>query len=303
MKNAPVRHRVEQALYLSLKGFLRALPHATARGVGERLGALAHRLDRRHRDVALRNLALAWPEMDEPTRRTLVAACFRHFGGALTDLVSSSRFTQEELCKRFTYEGWENLETAAAAGRGVFVLSAHLGYWEIAALPVGLYKGPLHVVARPADNPYLEAELANLRTRFGNGILHKHGAARRMLQILRDRGRIAVLIDQRVQEKEGIAVPFFGHPALTTPILARMSLRTGTPVVACFGIPTPGGTYRFVARPPIFPEGKGEEAVQELTRRYLEALEQEIRLHPEMWLWMHRRWDKVRRKRSAEVPD
>ncbi|HTQ78874.1 MAG TPA: hypothetical protein VMM92_02675, partial [Thermoanaerobaculia bacterium] len=182
MKNAPVRHRVEHGLYLTLKGLLRALPHAAARGVGERLGALAHRLDRRHREIALRNLALALPELPEAERRAVVAACFRHFGGALTDLISSSRFDQEELCKRFTYEGWENLETAAAAGKGVFILSAHLGYWEIAALPVGLYKGTLHVVARPADNPYLEKELANLRCRFGNGILHKHGAARRMLQ-------------------------------------------------------------------------------------------------------------------------
>jgi KDO2-lipid IV(A) lauroyltransferase len=299
MKDAPLRHRVEYGLYLALKGFLRALPHTAARGVGERLGGLAHRLDRRHREIALRNLALACPEMDEARRRALVAACFRHFGGALTDLLSSSRFTQEELCRHFTYEGWENLAAAAAAGRGVFVLSAHLGYWETAALPVGLYKGPLHVVARPADNPYLERELSHLRTRFGNGVIHKHGAARRMLQILRDQGRIAILIDQRVQEKEGIAVPFFGHLALTTPVLARMSLRTGTPVVACFGIPTPGGTYRFVARPPIFPEGEGEAAVAELTRKYLEVIEEEIRLHPELWLWMHRRWDRGRRPETV----
>jgi Kdo2-lipid IVA lauroyltransferase/acyltransferase len=295
VKDAPVRHRVEHGLYLALKGFLRLLPHATARGFGESLGALACRLDRRHREVALKNLALALPELDERRRRELVAVCFRQFGGALTDLISSSRFTQEELCRRFTYEGWENLGQAAEAGRGVFILSAHLGYWEIAALPVGLYKGTLHVVARPADNPHLERELQALRTRFGNGVIHKHGAARRMLQILREGGRIAILIDQRVQEKEGIAVPFFDRPALTTPILARMSLRTGAPVVACFGIPTEGGTYRFVARPPIFPEGEGEEAVAALTRRYLEVIENEIRLHPEMWLWMHRRWAGGRR--------
>jgi Kdo2-lipid IVA lauroyltransferase/acyltransferase len=298
MKNAPVRHRIEHGLYLGFKGFLRALPHAAARGVGERLGGLAFHLYGGRRRVAEKNLALALPEMPEAERRAVVAACFRHFGGALTDLISSSRFDKEELCRRFTYEGWEHLETAAAAGKGVFVLSAHLGYWEIAALPVGLYKGPMHVVARPADNPHLEKELTGLRTRFGNGVIHKHGAARRMLQILRDQGRIAILVDQRVQEREGIAVPFFGHEALTTPILARMSLRTGTPVVGCFGIPTPRGTYRFVARPPIFPEnvgGEGDAAAVELTRRYLKVIEDEIRLHPAMWLWMHRRWDRGRK--------
>ncbi|HEY8020620.1 MAG TPA: lysophospholipid acyltransferase family protein [Thermoanaerobaculia bacterium] len=294
MKQAPVRHRIEYGLYLALKGALRALPHAAARAVGGGLGALAYRLDRRHRRVALRNLALAFPDLDLRARERLTRDCFRHFGIAMTDLVSSSRFDPVEVCRRFTYEGWEHLEEAAAAGRGVFLLTAHLGLWEIAALPVGLYRGPLHVVARPADNPYLERELRGLRERFGNQVIHKHGAARPMLQAIRKGGRIAILIDQRVQAREGIQVPFFGHPAWTTPILARMSLRTGAPVVAVFTFAAPGGRYHLIARPPIHPEGDGEEAVAALTRRYLELIEEEIRARPTAWLWMHRRWDPAR---------
>lgn len=298
MKRAPLRHRVEYGLYLGLKGLLRALPHGAARRLGAGLGALGHLLDRRHRQVALANLALALPELPLPERRRLVAACFRHFGGALCDVISSSRFDAEELCHRLSYEGWEHLEEAAAAGKGVFILSAHLGYWETAALPIGLAKGPLHVVARPADNPWLDRELIRLRERFGNRVTSKHGAARRMIQVLRERGWAGILIDQRVQPREGIAVPFFGRPALTTPVLARLSLRTGAPVVAIFAFPEPGGRYRWVARPPIFPpispDSEGDEAVALLTERYLALTEAEIRRRPEMWLWMHRRWEEVR---------
>jgi KDO2-lipid IV(A) lauroyltransferase len=294
VKHAPIRHRVEHGLYLALQGALRALPHPAARAVGGGLGALAYRLDRRHREVALRNLAAAFPQLDLAARRRLTRDCFRHFGVALTDLVSSSRFDPVELCQRFTYEGWEHLDAAAAAGKGVFLLTAHLGLWEIAALPVGLYKGPLTVVARPADNPLLERELHHLRERFGNRVIHKHGAARPMLQAIRGGGRVAILIDQRVQAREGIQVPFFGRPAWTTPILARMSLRTGAPVVAVYTFAAPGGRYHLVARPPIHPEGEGEEAVAALTRRYLEQMEGEIRARPAAWLWMHRRWDPAR---------
>jgi KDO2-lipid IV(A) lauroyltransferase len=111
-----------------------------------------------------------------------------------------------------------------------------------------------------------------------------------MLEVLRAGGRVGILIDQRVQPREGIAVPFFGHPALTTPVLARVSLRTGAPVVPVALYPVRGGRYRFAARPPVFPEGEGEEAVAALTRRYLAVAEEQIREHPEMWLWMHRRW-------------
>jgi Kdo2-lipid IVA lauroyltransferase/acyltransferase len=301
VKQAPVRHRIEYALYLGLKGLLCALPHPAARAIGRGLGALAHRLDRRHRAVAHANLALALPDLSPAERARLTAECFRHFGGALCDAISSSRFTVEELCRRLTYEGWEHLETAAAAGKGVFILSAHLGHWEIAALPIGIAKGPLHVVVRPADNPWLDRELTHLRERFGNRVTSKHGAARRMIQVLRDKGWAGILIDQRVQPREAIAVPFFGRPALTTPVLARLSLRTGAPVVAIFAFPEPGGRYRFVAREPIFPTGEGEDAVARLTERYLALTEEEIRQRPTQWLWMHRRWEEVRGRGKGAV--
>lgn len=303
MKNRPVRHRVEYGLYLALKGFLRALPHEGARGVGRAVGSLAHRLDRRHREVALRNMALALPEIPEAERRRLVPACFRHFGAALCDAISSTRFDGRELCHRFTLEGWEHLDEAESRGKGIFILSAHLGFWELVPPMIGLTRGRMDIVVRPADNPWLDRELRALRERFGNAVIPKHGAARKMIEVLRDtrdKGRLGILIDQRVQEREGIPVPFFGRPALTTPVLARLSLRTGAAVVPIAAYPEPEGRYRIVVRPPILPpeEKDGDEAVTALTRRYLEAAEEDIRKHPEMWLWMHRRWDERKKKQE-----
>jgi KDO2-lipid IV(A) lauroyltransferase len=334
VKHAPVRHRLEYGAYLALKGTIRALPHAAARPLGAALGRLAHRIDGRHRRVAAANLALAFPALTAAERRRLVAACFRHFGAALFDLISSERFDAVELCRRVSYEGWEHLDRAERLGRGVFLLGAHHGYWEISGRPIGLYRGVIHTVARPADNPHLDRELSRLRRGLGYAVIPKRGAARRMLQVVRAGGRVGILPDQRVQEREGILVPFFGHPALTTPVLARLSIRDRCPVVPVFAYPEPGGRYRLVIRAPILPEeteapeelgvagvaaaagadeaagagggdevvegsGDRESAVAALTRRYHEAIESEIRDHPEMWLWMHRRWD---RKRKREAP-
>ncbi|HWN40983.1 MAG TPA: hypothetical protein VNW71_02115, partial [Thermoanaerobaculia bacterium] len=92
MKNRPLRHRIEYGLYLALKGLLRALPHESARGLGRKVGALGHALDRRHREVALRNLELALPEILPEERKRLVKKCYRHFGAALGDTISSTRF-------------------------------------------------------------------------------------------------------------------------------------------------------------------------------------------------------------------
>jgi Kdo2-lipid IVA lauroyltransferase/acyltransferase len=98
-----------------------------------------------------------------------------------------------------------------------------------------------------------------------------------------------------VHPREGIEVPFFGHPAMTTPVLARLSLRTGAPVVPVFAYPAPRSRYQMVVREPILPPAGVTdlpEAVAALTRRYLAVIEEEIRSRPEMWLWMHRRWDR-----------
>lgn len=320
MKHAPVRHALEYGAYLALKGAVRGLPHGAARPLGAALGRLAHRLDARHRRLAGDNLALAFPAMSAAERRATVAACFRHFGAALCDFISADRFDAVELCRRFTLTGWENLERAERRGHGVILLGAHHGLWEISGRPITLYRGAMHTIARPADNPHLERELSALRQRFGFSVIHKHGAARRMLQVLREGGRIGILPDQRVHEREGILVPFFGRPALTTPILARLSRRHDTPVVPVFAYPEPGGRYRLVVRAPILPwgdaDGDGEgaggarrgahgahededAAVAALTRRYLEVIEEEIRAHPPMWLWMHRRWGPGHRARPA----
>ncbi|HLX07535.1 MAG TPA: lysophospholipid acyltransferase family protein [Thermoanaerobaculia bacterium] len=306
MKHAPVRHRIEYAAYLAVKGILRALPHAAARPLGAAAGGLARGFDRRHRRVADANLALAFPELAPAARGRLVAACYRHFGAALFDLISAARFAPVELCRRFSYDGWEHLERAEGLGRGVFLLGAHLGCWEISGWPIGFYRGVIHTVARPADNPHLDRELLRLRGFLGYTVIAKRGGARRMLQVVRAGGRVGILPDQRVQEREGILVPFFGQAALTTPVLARLSIRDRCPVVPVFAYPEPGGRYRQVIRPPILPDeaadGDREAAVAALTRRYLEVIEREIRDHPEMWLWMHRRWDRKLRG-SPDRPD
>lgn len=293
MKNRPLRHRLEYGFYLVFKGLLRALPHPATRALGRRLGGFAHWIDGRHRQIALGNMALALPEIGEAERRRLVKECFRHFGGALFDAISSGRFGAAGLCHRFTLEGWEHVEEAERLGRGLFLLTAHLGLWELSPPLIALTRGPMSFVVRPADNPWLDRELRALRERFGNTVVPKRGAVRRMLEVIRARGRMGILIDQRVQEREGIAVPFFGRPALTSPVLARMSLRTGAPVVPLSVYPEPGGRYRVVVRPAILPPAgeSGDEAVLALTRRYLETAEEDIRARPELWLWMHRRWD------------
>lgn len=307
MKRAPVRHLLEYALFLPFAAIVRLVPHRAARRIGRWIGRRAAHMAvfAKRRAIARDNLALAMPEIPPDARERMLDACFEHFGMALADSLAAVRFDLEGLCQRLTLEGWAHLQEAESRARergtGVIMLSAHLGMWEIAAYPAGIYGGPMHVVGRPLDNPWLERRLVRLRGRFGNVLIPKQGAVRRLMKALARQARVGILIDQRARPTEGIWVPFFGHPAYSVPILARLALRTGAPVVPIFGYPAPEGRYRVVLRPAIWAEEvageiagrENEAAVAALTERYLAVTEAEIRRHPEQWLWMHERWKKV----------
>jgi KDO2-lipid IV(A) lauroyltransferase len=295
MKRAPVRHGLEYAVYLGLKGLLRALPHGAARSFGRGLGRLAHALDGRHRRVAAKSLRLAFPDWDASRIAATNRACFAHFGESFCDAISSMRFDRVESCERLSVEGWERLEDAESDGKGVLIMGAHLGNWEAVVKPLALYRGDLHIVGRPADNPHLNREMLRLRERFDSKTIDKHNAARRMLRVLHANEKVGILIDQRVLPREGIPVPFFGRPAWTTPVLAKLSMRTGAPVVPTYAFAAPNGRYRVEFHAPIRPSAGGEGATEEetvarLTQLYLDHVEAAIRLCPEQWLWLHDRW-------------
>lgn len=291
MKNAPVRHALEYAAALPLLALVGVLPHTANRRLGAALGTLAFHLDRRRRRIADDNLRHAFPERSAAERRALLRACFRHFGSVFLDALSSLREELADLCERTTVVGLEHLLAAEARGKGVIVLGAHLGNWEIVPPTVVRAVGPIAAVGRPPDNPHLAKVVERLRTRFGNRALGKRGAVRDMFRELKSGGRVGLLLDQRVRAEEAIAVPFFGRAAWTSPIVARLAAKTGAAVVPVFGEPLPRGRYRVEFLPALVADGvESDQATLDFTRRCLEIAERAIRAAPEQWLWLHDRW-------------
>ena len=286
------RHHVELALFLAVRGLVAALPARAVRPLGAGLGRLLWTAGVRRRTV-LDNLGLAFPDLPATERRRLGARCYRHFGAMACDTIAFSRIDPVEFCRRLTIRGWHHLDAAEAQGRGVVVFGGHTGNWEIAARTLGLYRTPYHIVVRPFNNTLLYDHMRRDRERYGIREVPKNGAARQLFRVLRDGGRVGLAMDQRVRASQGgIVLPFFGHPALVTPLPASLSLRTGAAVVPIFAWPQPGGRYlvEVHAAVPPPPGLEGDEAVAELTTRLLGILEREIRGRPEQWLWPHRRW-------------
>jgi len=286
-----LRHLVEYALVALTVRIARVLPWSLVRALGSSLGFLFYTLDRRHRRIALQNLEAAFPRKPIAERRALVRQVFGHFGRLLFELLKFSGLPKEEVLARVEIEGGERIRDARAEGRGALLFTGHFGYWEINAIAHAAAFAPIGVLARPLDNRRLHDLLERMRGCQGNYVIYRRGALRRVLKALNANDGVAILIDQHIQAPDAVTVNFFDRPAATTLALGVLALRTGAPVIPVFALPNGTGRYRLVYERPVDPPSNDSpEALRDFTQRCTDVLEMQVRRHPGLWLWMHRRW-------------
>lgn len=292
-----LRNYAEYAAFRVARALAGLLSPAGLARVGDVVGNFYSTLGGRRRRIIDFNLRLAFPESSDEERRELARAVTRHFARSALDAIRLQRLQPDELLAAVEVAGIDNIERALAYGRGAFFLTAHIGSWEVAALVTGLkLEGGLSVVNRPLDNPLLEVELDRLRRLYGNHVFGKHNILREMLAALKRGGGVGILIDQRVREAQGVEVPFFGHPAWTHPVLARMARKTGAPVVPTFALRDEPGCYSLRYEEPVVVDDLSQAELEDvpLTTRFMAILETAIRANPDQWLWYHDRWKQLR---------
>jgi Kdo2-lipid IVA lauroyltransferase/acyltransferase len=289
-KNA-FQQRVEYLLYRAIAGAVRCGSEAALRRWGTRLGALARHILRGRDRLAMRNLAATFPEKSEAERRRIIDECWRQFGREALETIRMQHLPPEEIPEHCRFVNPEVLEEAIALGRGVVILSAHYGGWEISGLAVMAYVQNVHTVARPLDNELLERDVARIRARTGVQMVDRSRAARPLLKALQQKGVVILLPDQAVQPREGILVPFLGRPAWTTDAPAKLALRQESVIVFGFCIPgTTGHLLEFEEPLRIDQLPNDEKNAEALTARINDVLSRRIAARPELWLWMHDRW-------------
>ena len=268
---------------------LALIPRRARLGVGRGLGRLAYAVDRRHRQVALDNLARAFPELPLRRRREIARGSFANLGRLLVEVLMQARDRRAVIAET-EIEGWEHVEGYARSGIGFFVMSGHFGNWERVAFVQAARGPPRVMVKRPRANPRRQSQLAALRGATGNRLVHKRSAIRETVKALKEGNPVAFVIDQDFPEAEPHFVPFFGTLASTTPALGGIVSRLGAPVLPVFAFPRPDGSYRVVYGPPLTAEEIGGGDPVAVTAAATRRIEQAIRACPEAWFWMHDRW-------------
>lgn len=287
------RHYIEFAFVLLLRLILLLMPRRAALWLGRRIGDLAHALDARHRKLVMDNLDLAYgEELSLSEKKRITRGTYQHFASMFIDLIRPYKVSERKLAKLAEYQGMENLQAAYDLGKGVLVLTAHYGYWELMGVAQGYTGNTLDVLARQLDNPLLDNILRNYRSQSGNNVVYKKNAIKAIMETLKAKRGAAVLIDQNVNPNRGIFVNFFGVPACTTTVVSSLAVKTGAPIVPAFSMPLPGGRWKFIYEKPVEYEllENRKETIDNLTQECTNIIESYIRKQPEIWLWLHRRW-------------
>ncbi|HWP44291.1 MAG TPA: lysophospholipid acyltransferase family protein, partial [Blastocatellia bacterium] len=223
----------------------------------------------------------------------IIKGVFRNMGRLLGEFSQFPKLTPESLKQVVDYDGLENYINAASRGRGVLLLTGHVGAWELCAFAHGLYGHPLSFLARPLDNPLLNRLINGYREMSGNRTIDKNHSVRPVLETLKRGGDVGLLIDVNVFPDQGVFVDFFGIPACSTTGLAVFALRSDAPVVPGFLIwdeRLKKHRLRFEPEIPLIRTGDFKEEVRLNTARYTRVIEEYARRYPDQWLWVHRRW-------------
>ena len=288
-----MRESLEFAVVWTLVKLLGAVPRRWARAVGAGIGALAYRLLGRLRKVGLTNLALAFPEKSPAEREQILRRLYRNLGWLLAEFCQMPRYTLDNTRAFIRYEGLDHYLAARDRGKGVLILTGHLGAWELSSYYHSLMGHPMSMVIRRLDNARVDKLVNDIRCLHGNRVLHKDDFARGLLAAMRQGETVGILMDTNMTPPQGVFVPFFSHLACTASGMARVALRTGAAVLPGFMLWEESEqkyVLHFGEAIDVTSTGNDEQDVLDNTARFTAVIEDWIRRYPDQWLWVHRRW-------------
>jgi Kdo2-lipid IVA lauroyltransferase/acyltransferase len=288
-----MRENLEYWLVVAVARALGALPPRLARLWADGLAFAVYWLFGRLRRVGETNLKLALPELPPQTRKEILRRVYVHLGWQLVEFCRMTRYTRENTRDWLRTEGLEHYQAAQARGKGVLVITAHLGAWELSSFYHSLMGHPMGMVIRRLDNRKLDAYVNRIRCLHGNYVLHKDDFGRGLLTAMHEGGTVGILMDTNMTPPQGAFVKFFGIEACTATGLAHVARKTGAAVLPGFML-WQNAEKRYVLHfgPQIeIPQTESvSDDILKGTQLCNDAIESWIRRYPDQWLWIHRRW-------------
>lgn len=276
---------------LKLLSFLVGLlPNRIRLALGDALGACCWPfVPAKRRNMAVNN-AMRALGIDRPQAEHLVRRSGVRFGRMFMEVLCMPRLNKTTIKQKVRFIGEEHLRQALRHERGVVLITAHCGNWEMLGATLGLYGFPIVAVAQKQTNATMDAFINEHRTAVGQHVTYKSGV-REMIHLLGKNMIIGLLIDQDAGP-QGVFVDFFGRKASAPSGAAALARLKDAPIVPVFITDQPDGTHTAIAHPMLWVEKSADRDADLLqtTQRLYGIVEGHIRQHPQEWFWLHNRW-------------
>lgn len=291
----PAQRVIDYTAYLVVRTLIctiQALPLGMCDAIARKLGWFVWHVVRLRRKVVEENLAIAFPEKSLAERNAVALAMWRHLFLMVMEIAHAPRKVHRTNWREHSYiADMKQFLAPLLQGRPVVIISGHLGNFELGGYLLALHGFPTHTIARRLDNPYLDEFVNSFRGATGQYMLPKEGSSQAIANILVQGGALVLLGDQHAGNN-ACWVDFFGKPASTHKAVAVFTLSGNAPTVVCAALRhAPLMTELRVSEwvdpaDPQFQLG----TIPLLTGWYTRCLEQLIRVAPDQYWWVHRRW-------------
>ncbi len=240
------------------------------------------------------NLKCIMPDVSVWRKKRIAVQLFFNFSKYLVDFFCFSRVNQRFIAERVKIENENFLKESYNLGKGVLVLTAHIGNWELGGAVLGLLGYPFYAVALPHADPRVNHFFDAQRKRCGVGVIPLGIALKKCFQVLKE-GKMVAFLGDRDFSGSGEVFPFFGKPAIFPLGPARFSLRTGASIVPGFMIRRPSGKFSLIFEKPIFPktENGQDKTERDLASEYIRIIEQYISRYPDQWYLFQPFWKEI----------
>ncbi len=288
-----MREAIEYWMVVVVARVLGRVPRTLARWAALLLAFAVYWSFGRLRRVGTRNLQLALPELSAEARTKILRGVYNHLAWQLVEFCRMPRYTPGNIRGWMHTEGMDRYLAAQARGKGVLIVTGHLGAWELSSFYHSLMGHPMGMVIRRLDNRRLDAFVNGIRCLHGNQVLHKDDFGRGLLTAMHSGGTVGILMDTNMTPPQGAFVNFFGMPACTATGLAHVARKTGAAVLPGFMLWEPAErryVLHFGQEIEIPHTASVADDIVEGTQRCTAAIESWVRRYPDQWLWIHRRW-------------
>ncbi len=286
-------YHLSKALMKLIKSFALCLSWKTAYRVGAWMGLILYRL-RIRKHVAMTNLDIVFGDTKSAEEKELIYResminCGRVIINYLRLPYMGEMFWKEK-CR------WKNEEIFKSAmnrKKGALLIAGHIGMMDIACGKIGMSGYPVAAVGKRIENPVFDKFIVDTRKSMNLGTIKNRNSMKRILEGIRNGEAIVMALDQSMRRSVGVFIDWMGRPACSVRSAAYVALKTGAPVLAGFMRQTGPDEFELVLTEEVEWEKRPDDSEKEIlvnTQKQADAIQKIIYEHPELWLWIHRRW-------------